>query len=356
MLQESIQQRVVEESGVTSKDYQTVVDTNQFLERQLEEFTSVANQANDARLKAEQAKKNALDQLHALRQEAEIQREDLRSAEVETKKAWKIVGETNSKASAQAKELKEAQEAKIDISAKAAALQRSLDQLNASTKFDSLEKSRLETEISTLSRRLKMEQELTRRAEAELAAKSKEVGDVKRQDIEISQAKVASIVEQKGKLEAALKDWQARHADVTSRLDATESYKSRAVLEIEDLVKTCSALAYHRTMNSLDLNKSVPLLNDLLRISRYVWFKSTFNHSPCCPKPKHLPRKLKLSLVLPKRRIRNSFNNLPRPTKIWKNGLSNYCSFNEASVFSLRTLRPRMIGTLLKVKLLRTST
>ena len=276
MLQESIQQRVAEESNVTSKDYQTVIDTNQFLERQLQEFTLVANQANEARLKAEQTKKNALDQLHVLRQEAEIQREDLRSAEVETKKAWKIVGEANSKISAQSKELKEAQEAKIEISAKAAALQRSLDQSNASTKFDSVEKSRLETEISTLSRRLKTEQEVTRRAEAELATKSKELGEVKRQDIESSQAKLAAIIEQKVKLEAALKDWQARHADVASRLDASETYKSRAVLEIEDLVTTSSALAYQRTMNSLDLNKSALLLNDLLRISRYPWFKIFF--------------------------------------------------------------------------------
>lgn len=236
MLQDSIQQHIAKESSVTSKDYQSVIDTNQFLERQLEEFTLVANQANEARLKAEQAKKNALDQLHVLRQEAEIQREDLRSAEVETKKAWKIVGEANSKASAQAKELKEAQEAKIEVSAKAATLQRSLDEMNASTKLSSAEKSRLENEISTLSRRLKMEQELNRRADAELAAKSKELGGVKRQDIEISRAKVATIVEQKGKLEAALKDWQARHADVASRLDASETHKSRAILEIEDLV------------------------------------------------------------------------------------------------------------------------
>ena len=196
----------------------------------------VASQANEARLKAEQAKKNALDQLHVLRQEAEIQREDLRSAEAETKKAWKIVGEANSKSSAQAKELKGAQEAKIEISAKAAALQRSLDQLNASTKLGSVEKSRLETEISTLSRRLKMEQELTRGAEVELAAKNKELGEVKLQDIEISQAKIATIVEQKNKLETTLKDWQARHADVASRLDASETHNSRAVLEIEDLV------------------------------------------------------------------------------------------------------------------------
>jgi chromosome segregation ATPase len=255
MLQETIQQRVAKESSVTSRDYQAVIDTNQLLERQLEESSLVAKQTNEARLKAEQAKKNALDQLHVLRQEAEIQREDLRSAEVETKKAWKIVGEANSKASAQAKELKEAQEAKIEISAKAAALQRSLDQMNASTKFGSVEKSRLETEMSQLSRRVKMEQELTRRAEAELAAKSKELGEVKRQDIEILQAKVATIVEQKSKLEVALKDWQTRHADVASRLDASETYKSRAVLEIEDLVKTSSALAYQRTMNSLDLSK-----------------------------------------------------------------------------------------------------
>ena len=94
----------------------------------------------------------------------------------------------------------------------------------------------METEISTLSRRLKMEQELTRRVEAELAAKNKELGEVKLKDIEISQAKITAIVEQKNKLETALKEWQARHADVASRLDAGETHNSRAVLEIEDLV------------------------------------------------------------------------------------------------------------------------
>ena len=236
MLQESIQQRAVEESSVASKDYQAVIDSNQFLEQQIEEYKLAVTQANEARLKAEQAKKNALDQLHLLRQEAEIQREDLRSAEAETKKAWKIVGEANSKASVQAKELKEAQGAKIEVSAKAAALQRSLDQLSASSKFGSMEKSRLETEISTLSRRLRMEQELTKRAEADLAAKSKELGEVKRQDIELSQAKIATVIDQKERLEAVLKDWQARHADIASRFDASETHRSRAVLEIEDLV------------------------------------------------------------------------------------------------------------------------
>jgi chromosome segregation ATPase len=100
----------------------------------------------------------------------------------------------------------------------------------------SVEKSHLETEISTLSRRLKMEQELTRRAEADLAEKSKEIARIKLQDIELSQAKVATITGQKEKLEASLKDWQARHADLATRLDASETHRSRAVLEIEDLV------------------------------------------------------------------------------------------------------------------------
>jgi hypothetical protein len=102
--------------------------------------------------------------------------------------------------------------------------------------MDSVEKSHLETEISTLSHRLRMEQELTRRAEADLAEKSKEVARIKLQDIELSQAKVATITGQKEKLEASLKDWQARHADIATRLDASETHRSRAVLEIEDLV------------------------------------------------------------------------------------------------------------------------
>jgi chromosome segregation ATPase len=226
----------VDEKSVKSKDYDAVVDTNQILEQQVEEYKLAAFQANEARTKAEQVKKNALDQLHIIRQEAEIQREDLRSAEAETKKAWKIVGEANSKASAQTKELKEAQDSKIEISARAAALQRSFDQLSASTKFGTAEKSRLETELSTLSRRLKLEQELTKLAEADLAAKSRELGEVKLHDIDISRAKIASITDQKEKLEAALKDWQAKHADIASRLDASETHRSRAVLEIEDLV------------------------------------------------------------------------------------------------------------------------
>jgi len=236
VLQESIQQRAVEESSVTSKDYQQVIDTNQFLEQQIEEFELTVTQANEARIKAEHAKKSALDQLHNLRQEVEIQREHLRSAEAETKKAWKIVEEANSKASAQEKELKDAQSAKFEVSTKAATLQRSLDQLSASTKMGSVEQSRLEIEVSTLSRRLRMEQELTRRAETDLAEKTKELARIKLQDIELSQAKVATIIGQKEKLEASLKDWQARHADIATRLDASETHKSRAVLEMEDLV------------------------------------------------------------------------------------------------------------------------
>jgi chromosome segregation ATPase len=177
-----------------------------------------------------------MDQLHVLRQESEIQREDLRSAEAETKKAWKIVAEANSKSSTQAKELKEAQSAKIETSAKVAALQRSLDSLNSSTKFGNVEKNRLEAEISTLTRRLRMEQELTRRAEADLTAKNKELAEVKQRDSEFSRSKIASISDQKDRLEVALKDWQARHADIASRLDASETHKSRAMLEIEDLV------------------------------------------------------------------------------------------------------------------------
>ena len=237
MLQETIQQRVAEDSkSIHSRDYQEVVDSNNFLEQQLDESKLAASQANEARLKAEQAKKYALDQLHILRQESEIQREDLRSAEAETKKAWKIVGDANSKSSAQAKELKEANNAKLELSSKISVLQRKLDEMNSSSKLGSVEKSRLETEISTLSRRLKMEQEMSRRAEADLTAKNKELLEVKGQNMEISQAKLAAVNDQKEKLETALRDWQAKHADVASRLDASETHKSRAILEIEDLV------------------------------------------------------------------------------------------------------------------------
>jgi chromosome segregation ATPase len=206
-------------------------------------------------LKADHAKKNALDQLHVLRQEAEIQAEDLRSAEAETKKAWKIVGDANSKASAQAKELKEAQNAKLQIAAKATALQRTMDELNASTKLGSVEKSRLETEINTLQRRLRMEQELTKRAEADLATKSREVETSKSQDNEILRSKVATLLGQKEKLELAAREWQSKHADISSRLNQSESQKSRALLECEDLVFTLTDLANYRIMNLSDLNR-----------------------------------------------------------------------------------------------------
>lgn len=255
MLQESIQQRVADESGVKSKDYQTMLDTNHFLEQQLEEFKLAASQANEARMKAEQIKKTALDQLYNLRQETEIQREDVRSAELDAKKAWKVVTETNAKISAQTKELKEAQDAKIELSAKITALHRNLDEVSASTKLGSVEKSRLETEISTLSRRLKMEQELTRRAEADLAAKTKELGEVKLENNQFSKVRVAAIVEQKERLEAALKDWQTKHAQTAARLDASETQRSRAALEIEDLVIMCLNGTQCRTMNLLDLNR-----------------------------------------------------------------------------------------------------
>jgi chromosome segregation ATPase len=247
-----------------------MLDSNNFLEQELEEFKLAASQANDARLKAEQAKKNALDQLHILRQESEIQREDLRSTEAETKKAWKILGDANAKSSAQAKELKEAQDAKHELSSKMTALQRKLDEMKNSTKLGSVEKNRLETEISTLSRRLKMEEEMTRRAEADLTAKSKELLDVKGQNMEFSQAKLATMADQKEKLEAALRDWQAKHADVASRLDASETHKSRAILEIEDLVLSSFRFTDSRTTNLFDLNRLGQLQNGLLRISRFV--------------------------------------------------------------------------------------
>jgi chromosome segregation ATPase len=177
-----------------------------------------------------------LEQLHILRQEAEIQREDLRSAEAETKKAWKIVENANSKSSEQAKYLKEAQDAKIQLSGKVAGLQRSMDELGASTKLSSVEKNRLETEITILQRRVKTEQESRQRAEAEVVAKNRELGFVKLQDTQASRSKVASLSDQRDKLEIALKDWQTRHADLAARLDISETHKSRAVLEIEDLV------------------------------------------------------------------------------------------------------------------------
>ena len=231
------------------------MNSNRLLEQQVEELNATAAQATDARLKAEHAKKNALDQLHVLRQEAEIQAEDLRSAEAETKKAWKIVGDANSKASAQAKELKEAQNAKLVFGAKATALQRTMDELNASTKLGGVEKSRLETEITTLHRRLRMEQELTKRAEADLAAKSREIEASKSQDNQILRSKVATLLSQKEKLELAAKDWQSKHADISSRLNQIESHKSRALLECEDLVSALADLANSRIMNLSDLSK-----------------------------------------------------------------------------------------------------
>lgn len=196
----------------------------------------VTAQANEARAKAEQTKKHSLDQLHMLRQEAEIQREDLRSAESEIKKAWKIVREANAKASAQAKELKEAQDNKLEMAGKIAALQRGMEQLNASSKLGNVEKSRLETEIATLQQRLKMQEESTKLTEAELAAKTKQLGAARFQESEQTKAKLAAITEQKEKLEISLKEWQTKCADVGSRLAASETQKSRAVLEIEDLV------------------------------------------------------------------------------------------------------------------------
>jgi chromosome segregation ATPase len=231
-----MQQRVAEESSVNSKDYDILLDKNQILEQQIEELKASIGTQIEARTRAEQAKKHASDQLYTLRQEAEIQREDLYSAELETKKAWKIVADANAKAASQAKELKELEQSKAELSAKVTSLQRSLDEVTASTKFGNVEKTRMETEISTLQRRVKMEQELTRQAEAELATKNRELNDTKRQAQESSQAKVAVMVEQKQKMENALKDWQAKHADVASRLDASETQRSRAYLEIEDLV------------------------------------------------------------------------------------------------------------------------
>lgn len=240
------------------------MDSNRLLEQQLDEFKAVAAQANDARLKAEQSKKHALEQLHVLRQEAEIQAEDLRSAEAETKKAWKIVGDANSKASAQTKELKEAQNAKLQLAAKATALQRSMDELTASSKLGGVEKSRLETEITTLQRRLRMEQELTRRAEADLAAKSREIEASRSQGNEMLRSKVATLTNQKEKLEFAVKDWQGKHADISSRLDQSENQKSRALLECEDLVFALIDFAKFRIMNLSDLNRLATRLSDLL--------------------------------------------------------------------------------------------
>jgi chromosome segregation ATPase len=236
LLQESLQQRDEEESNVRSKDYDILLDQNQILEQQLHEVKAVVATHTEARMKAEQAKKNAVDQLYTLRQEAEIQREDLYSAELETKKAWKAVTDANTKAKAQAEEFRELEQSNLELSNKISSLQREFDETTASTKFGNVEKTRMETEITMLQRRIKMEQDLTRQTEAELSAKNRELNDAKRQAQENSQAKVATVVDQKLKLEAALKEWQGKHADIASRLDASETQRSRAYLEIEDLV------------------------------------------------------------------------------------------------------------------------
>ena len=236
LLQETMQHRDAEESGIKTEDYNTLLDRNHLLEQQIDELKAAVGIQTESRAKAEQAKKNALDQLYTLRQEAEIQREDLYSAELETKKARKTVADANAKAVAQAKELKEVEQSKIELSAKIASLQRSLDEATASTKFGHVEKTRMENEIANLQRRVKTEQDLTKEAEAELSMKNRELGDVKRQAQETSQAKVAVMVEQKQKLESSLKEWQAKHASIASRLDASETQRSRAYLEIEDLV------------------------------------------------------------------------------------------------------------------------
>lgn len=236
LLQESLQQRDEDESNLKSEDYDTLLDKNQILEQQLQEVKASIATHMEARAKAEQAKKNAVDQLYTLRQEAEIQREDLYSAELETKKAWKAVADANTKATAQAEEFKELEKSKLELSSKIASLQRDFDETTASTRFGNVEKTRMETEISMLQRRIKMEQDLTRQGEAELATKNRELNDSKRQAQENSQAKVALVVDQKQKVETALKEWQGKHADIASRLDASETQRSRAYLEIEDLV------------------------------------------------------------------------------------------------------------------------
>jgi len=231
-----MQQHNAKESSVKAEDYNTLLDRNHLLEQQIDELKAAIATQTEARTKAEQAKRNALDQLYTLRQEAEIQREDLYSAELETKKARKTVADANAKAAAQAKELKEVEQSKIELSAKIASLQRSFDEATASTKFGHVEKTRMENEISNLQRRIKMEQDLTKQAEAELSTRNRELSDAKRQAQETSQAKVAMLAEQKQKLEASLKEWKAKHASIASRLDVSETQRSRACLEIEDLV------------------------------------------------------------------------------------------------------------------------
>jgi len=100
-----------------------------------------------------------------------------------------------------------------------------------------------------------MEEERTKRAEADLAAKSREVDASKSQDSEILRSKVAALLGQKEKLELAVKDWQSKHADISSRLNQCESQKSRALLECEDLVFGLADLANYRIMNLSDLNR-----------------------------------------------------------------------------------------------------
>jgi chromosome segregation ATPase len=225
------------------------VKANRFLEQQVRELTLTAKQAIEAQQKAEQARKTAADQLYTLRQEAEIQREDLRSAEAGTKKAWKIVADASAKASAQAKDLKEAKEASLQMVTKVENLQRTINEITSSAKLGNVEKSRLEAEISTLQRRVKMEQELTLRAEADLALKARELAEVKKNDSEVSKAKLDILNQQKEKLEAALRDWQTKHAEIASRLDASETHKSRIALEIEDLVNPHKLGIDYRIMN-----------------------------------------------------------------------------------------------------------
>ena len=113
----------------------------------------------------------------------------------------------------------------------------------------------METEITSLQRRLRMEEERTKRAEADLAAKSREVDASKSQDSEILRSKLAALLGQKEKLELAVKDWQSKHADISSRLNQCESQKSRALLECEDLVFSLADLANYRIMNLSDLNR-----------------------------------------------------------------------------------------------------
>jgi hypothetical protein len=114
-----------------------------------------------------------------------------------------------------------------------------------------------------------MEQALTRRVEEELAEKTKEVGAARFQGTEHTKAKIATLTDQKEKLEIAVKAWQNRHADIAARLDASETLKSRAILEVEDLVSLPSIVADCRIMNLPDLNRLERRPSDLQQISRY---------------------------------------------------------------------------------------